>query len=220
VSIRVFCSYSHKDRELKKLLEEHISPLRRAGRIEITWSDDALTVGTEFDPVIREELEKANIILLLLSSSFFNSDYCWNIERRRAFERHDAGEARAVPVLLKPCHWKVPPIDKYTVVPRNLQAVSIWPNQDEAFAEVITEIDRVINEMEEHLSLTGATHVTTPSSTLKSVTTPGHDPVFHCVPVWGGPVSLRHDGIAELLPDIVLHFKGEPGERRMTDIWL
>src|SRR5713101_5925792 len=53
--IKVFCSYSHRDRDLKNLLEEHLSPLMRADRIRVFWSDDELAVGTEFLPEIMEE---------------------------------------------------------------------------------------------------------------------------------------------------------------------
>lgn len=221
--IRLFCSYSHNDIELRKQLDAHLSPLRRANRIEIVWSDDKLTAGTEFDPAIRAELEKADVSLLLLSSNFFNSDYCWNVERRRAFERHDAGEARAVPILAKPCHWQVPPIDKYTVVPRNLKPITSWPNPDEAWAEVIREIEDAIKEREEHNRLTQrptGQPLTHSGSEEQSPSTTRDDSVFYCVPVWDGPAPLRVEGITELIPDIVLQFRGEPVGRRMADIWL
>ena len=62
--------------------------------------------GDEFDLEISNQLESADIVLLLVSSDFLHSDYCYDIEMKRALERHAEGSARVIPVILRPCHWQ------------------------------------------------------------------------------------------------------------------
>ena len=95
--IRVFYSYSHTDEALREQLEDHLASLRRSGVIE-EWHDRKIGAGTEWEGQIDNNLEQADVILLLISSSFIASDYCIDKEMKRAIERHDAGDAR-VPVL-------------------------------------------------------------------------------------------------------------------------
>jgi hypothetical protein len=226
--VKVFCSYSRLDRDLKGELEEHLSPLVHSGRITAYWSDDRLTAGTEFDPVIRGELEAADLILVLLTASYYNSDYCRDVELRRALARHDEGRARIVLTLLRDMMWDVPPINKYSIIPRNRTAVTSSPNRDEAFAEIAREINRVIKEVEDHLALTeeppGALrrlprHVMAPVAPTPIADAP-EPSVFHCVPRLDDPAVLRSTGITELLPDLVLQFRGDPGERHFADLWV
>src|SRR5271157_4610770 len=91
--IRLFYSYSHQDEELRKELENHLSLLRREGLIS-AWHDRMIGAGDEWKGAIDKNLEGAHVILLLVSSSFLASAYCWDIETKRAIERHDRGAAR------------------------------------------------------------------------------------------------------------------------------
>ena len=97
--ISLFFSYSHRDESLRNELETHLSVLKRQGVIQ-TWHDRRITAGSEVDSSISENLENAQIILLLVSSYFLASDYCYDIEMSRAMEKHQEGSARVIPVLL------------------------------------------------------------------------------------------------------------------------
>src|SRR5213080_3948433 len=106
--VAVFFSYSHKDEDLRDQLETHLAMLKRQGVIS-AWHDRRLIAGSDIDTGITEELEGADIILLLVSPDFLASDYCYGVEMTRALERQAAGEARVIPVILRPCEWKQAP---------------------------------------------------------------------------------------------------------------
>lgn len=212
---KVFCSYSHRDRELKEALEKHFASLKLAGRISEFWSDDHITAGTMFDPRIRDQLDSSEIVLLLLSADYFSSNYCWNVEARAAMQRHETAKARVVPVLLRDVKWEVTSLKNYSVVPRNLKPVTLWLDLDQAFRQVVDEVDSVVDEILENPALSPA-HPTKPRQ-QQAVITPD---VFHCIPSFGDPVTVRAAGIAESLGDLVLKFHGDPGDRRLADIWL
>jgi hypothetical protein len=136
-------SYSHKDESLRDRLETHLSVLKRQGAIE-TWHDRRLVAGDEFHARIGEELEHADIIVLLVSPDFLDSNYCTDVEMFRAMERHDSGAARVIPVILRPCDWHSAPFGKLLAAPRDGKPIVSWPDLDEAFLDVVRTIRAAI----------------------------------------------------------------------------
>ena len=103
--MRAFISYSHNDKAALDRLHVHLKNLTREGRIE-TWYDRNILAGGELDAEIERELEASDLFLLLVSPDFIASDYCVEREMRRALERHAAGTARVVPIIVEECDWK------------------------------------------------------------------------------------------------------------------
>ncbi|HKN41945.1 MAG TPA: toll/interleukin-1 receptor domain-containing protein, partial [Sphingomicrobium sp.] len=58
-TIRVFVSYSHKDKELFDVLDEHLASLKREQLIE-AWTDRHIIPGDDWNAEIAHELEKAD----------------------------------------------------------------------------------------------------------------------------------------------------------------
>ena len=84
---------------------KHLSLLQRQGVIQ-TWHDRNINAGDDWKQQIDDNLNTATVILLLISADFLASDYCYEIEMQRALERHNAGEARVIPVILRPVDWR------------------------------------------------------------------------------------------------------------------
>lgn len=145
-SLLGFVSYSHKDEELKEQLLTHLAPLRRVGLID-AWHDRRISAGERFGNAISCELNRADIILLLVSSDFINSDYCYTIELQRAMERHQRGEAVVIPVILRPCSWHGTAFGSLLATPRDGKAVTSWANRDEAFHQVAEDVRNVANRL-------------------------------------------------------------------------
>lgn len=137
--ISLFFSYSHRDESLRDELEIHLAALKRQGVIQ-TWHDRRIGAGKDFNSEISEHLESAQIIILLISPYFMASDYCYDIEMIRALERHKAGEARVIPVILHPCDWHNLPFGQLVAVPKDGKPISKYPNQHDAFLEVTLAI--------------------------------------------------------------------------------
>jgi TIR domain len=135
VPISLFYSYSHKDEALREKLETHLSLLKNQGVIR-DWHDRRVEAGTEWDGIINENLDKAGMILLLVSANFLASRYCWDVEVARAMERHEAGTARVIPIILKPCDWRSAPFGKLAALPKDGKPLTTWKNRDEAFLDI------------------------------------------------------------------------------------
>lgn len=142
---KLFFSYSHADEQLRDTLEKHLSALKRQGLID-TWHDRRILAGDELDHAIEQSLEEADVILLLVSADFLASAYCYDVEMQRAVERHNAGEARVIPIILRPCDWQDAPFGKLLAAPKDGRPVTSWPDLDEAFLDVVRAIKAAIRE--------------------------------------------------------------------------
>lgn len=143
----VFFSYCHADEELRDQLEKQLAMLKRQGIIE-TWHDRRIIAGQELDKTISEHINSDDIILLLVSPDFIASEYCYETEMTRALERHDAGEAVVIPVILRACEWHYAPFGKLMATPRDGKPVKQWPDVDEAFLQVAQAIRAAANQRE------------------------------------------------------------------------
>jgi internalin A len=144
--MRLFYSYSHKDENLRNELDTHLKLLRRQGLIE-TWHDRKIEAGDEWKRKIDENLERADIILLLVSADFIASDYCWDKEMMRALQRHENGEAQVIPVIVRDVNWKRAPFAKLQALPKDGLAVTKWPDKDSAWRNVSEGIERIVEEI-------------------------------------------------------------------------
>jgi internalin A len=143
-AVRVFISYAHKDESLRAELDAHLKLMQRTRLIQ-KWDDRSLKPGEEWQQGIDENLERADIILLLVSADFLNSDFCWKEEMERALERQQAGEARVIPVIVRDCNWTQAKFAKLQALPRDGKAITLWPDRDSAWKNVAEGIQKDIS---------------------------------------------------------------------------
>lgn len=180
--VKIFFCYARKDKTLVDELKAHLRPLQREGLAEV-WYDGEINAGTEWETEIKKHLNTADIILLLVSPDFMNSDYCYSIEMKRALERRRRGEAEVIPVILRHVYWHGEPLGKLQALPTDGKPVTDpdWYNLDRAFYNVVTGIRRVVEDFTSHSFTTSlvitketpeevATHNTV-TSTLQQVYT-------------------------------------------------
>jgi hypothetical protein len=162
----VFFSYSHVDEALRDQVETQLALLKRQGVIE-TWHDRRIGAGEEFAGAIEQHVETDDIILLLVSADFIASDYCYDIEMKRAMERHAAGEAIVVPVILRACDWHGAPFGKLNATPPNGTPVTQYADRDQALLEVAKAVRGAVARL---------TPKTSPSVPTRSVVAEADEP--------------------------------------------
>ena len=134
-AIELFYSYAHEDEKLRDKLEKHLTLLEREGVIR-GWHDRKIGAGKEWQNEIDTHLDSSHIILLLVSPNFIASNYCWDVEVKRAMERHEIKEARVIPIILDYVDWESAPFAKLQALPKNAKPVKKWQNHDNAFLSV------------------------------------------------------------------------------------
>jgi len=145
-AIEIFFSYAHEDEALRNELEKHLRNMVREGEIT-AWFDRKITAGREWENEISMNLNSAQVILLLVSPDFMASDYCFDVEVQRAIERHEAGEARVIPIILRPVDWSGTSFSALEALPREKLPVTSWQNRDEAFLNIARGIREVVNDL-------------------------------------------------------------------------
>ena len=152
-TIEIFLCYARKDEALLKELEIHLGALRRQNFFDV-WHDREIMPGKETAREIDKHLNTAQIILLLVSHHFMNSDYCYLDQMQRAIERHECGEARVIPIILRPVYWERAPFAKLQPLPTDAEPAtsSCWHSLDEAFFNIAEGIRKAVEEMNTKLS--------------------------------------------------------------------
>jgi hypothetical protein len=96
--------------------------------------------GEEWRGAIDRHLEEADVILLLVSADFLASDYLYDVELRRALERHRTEQTKMISIILRPCDYANcdPQLRAAVdlVLPEGGRPVTSWRTHDEAFASV------------------------------------------------------------------------------------
>ena len=144
--LKVFLSYAHEDEAMKEQLDKNLIMLKRSNQIDV-WEDRKITAGMEWDQSITKALAEADIILLLISTDFNNSEYIWNKELKTALERHEKNEARVIPVILRTCDWSQSPYAKLLALPVGAKPISSFPDADVAYTDIAKGIRMVADYM-------------------------------------------------------------------------
>jgi WD40 repeat protein len=137
-SVTVFISYSHGDQLQMQGLRDHLTAMEVTGEAEI-WTDRQIGPGADWDAAIDERLERADVVLLLLSSDFIASAYCRR-EMERAMSRADRGDAVVMPILLRQCDWLALPVARYQALPGDGQTVAGARDLDEVRSAVAKNV--------------------------------------------------------------------------------
>lgn len=65
----------------------------------------------------------------------------------QALQRYNAEQSRVIPIILHPCDWKSAPFCNLLAVPRDGNPISKYPNQHDAFLEVVNAIKQAVKEI-------------------------------------------------------------------------
>jgi hypothetical protein len=134
--LSVFISYAHSDEGYLEKLKKHLSSLRRNGFIK-DWSDGCILPGDDWQKKIDSALKKADLVILLVSSDFLYSYYCYEKEFSVALELQKKGDLRIIPVILRDCQWRNTPFAAFNALPRRgAIPITLFSNEDTGFREV------------------------------------------------------------------------------------
>lgn len=137
----VFVSYAHEDEAHRETLRRHLAPLYKWSQRADVWHDGLLTSTSEWDAEIRASLEKADVVIFLISDYLLDSDYVRTVEAPRAFERQRDNECRVVSVLVSDVGLADTPFAARQYFPRGLAIQSRPENmRSTAWREVADEV--------------------------------------------------------------------------------
>lgn len=145
-SITVFISYAQEDEAYCLNLGKHLQAMQRQQLVQV-WHRRNISAGTDWTQQIDKYLDTADVILLLISSDFLASDYCYSIEMQRAMKRHETRKARVVPIILRHVDWRDVPFARLPALPTGGKPVTEWSTPDQAFLDVVEGVKRIVREL-------------------------------------------------------------------------
>jgi predicted ATPase len=147
---RIFVSYSREDGRWLDPGSPHglipwLARSLRRDHVE-TWYDRAgLAAGDEFQPRIEEEIDRADIAILLVSQAFLASEFIERVELPRIAARAAQGRLIAIPILVEPCTWQeVEFVRSRQMLPGKPTPLIDYTKDDSGWAHVRFEILREI----------------------------------------------------------------------------
>jgi hypothetical protein len=144
--VKIFCGHSPEDAGSLSDLEASLAVPKRAGLVEL-WSARHINPGEDVLFAVKRALGDADIILLLISASYLNSDASWQAEVRPAFERHARGQVRVIPIIIRSCSWRHAPFAALNPLPAGGKPVSEWPSRDQAWTSVAHGVMSVVEQI-------------------------------------------------------------------------
>ena len=137
--LTAFISYAHEDESARRRLERQLAPLQGEGLLE-EWHDRLIQPGVDWEGAIHNNLDSADVILLLVSPDFLSSDYCCGVETTRAMQKHEMTTARVIPIILRASQWQHTPIGKLQALPTGAVPVNEWSDIDAAYNDIANGI--------------------------------------------------------------------------------
>jgi O-acetyl-ADP-ribose deacetylase (regulator of RNase III) len=154
--VSLFISYAHEDAQFREKLSKHLSTLKELGLVQ-DWHDRLISPGTDWDTDINQALDKADILVLLVSSDFVSSGYIKSVELVRAFDRLEKGDVTVIPVLVRTVDLDGSPLSKLQQLPTGGRPIKLWSDEDEAYFDVVKGIKQaVLARRWSHKAPTGA----------------------------------------------------------------
>src|ERR1051326_7938086 len=141
--IKLFYCYAREDKALRDELEVHINSLKRQYSLR-NLHDRIILPGDEWEQIVEAQINSAHLILMLISPDFINSDYCYGKEMKLALKRHEEGNCRVIPIILRPTYLESAPFNKIQMLPTDTKPITRWADRDEAFQDVVKEISLLL----------------------------------------------------------------------------
>ena len=148
-AIKIFVSCAEEDTEFLHGLERQLSSLKREGQIQC-YNRYRLSPGIDWKQKAKEYLNAADIVLVLVSPFFTDSDYCYEEEAKVAMALYNSGRTRVIPVIVRPVEWEQLVFGGLASLPIG-EAVSMWSNKEEAFSNIVKGIKETVDELRSKL---------------------------------------------------------------------
>jgi len=114
----IFVSYSHADTKWLTELDPHLKGLQHYARVE-NFDDRRLLGGDAWDSEVKAALDRADIVVLLVTANFIGSEYIHRVELPTALRKRADGGCVVIPVLLETCFRKLLQIDDINYLPKD-----------------------------------------------------------------------------------------------------
>ncbi len=136
---QIMCIYATCDEPFYRELQTHLSLWEREGAIR--WLETQ--AGSDVEQAMQTHLGQADLILLLISPSFFAHDQGY-MGMKAALREQAKRSVPVVPVLARAFDWKESACGKLLALPENEVPIAEWSHPERAYENIRTGLARLI----------------------------------------------------------------------------
>jgi internalin A len=154
---KIFISYSKDDLPMVNQFIKHLAPLKRSGLVE-KWYCTELMAGSDWDATIQAHFDAADIVCFMVSHNFLATNYIYEYELKKAFERRAAEEKskhpqplKIVPIILEYCSWTGSGqynLAQYTALPYIAKPIADFKDQNMGWYVVVESLKYLIENFQ------------------------------------------------------------------------
>ena len=138
MAISIFLAYARKDELLVTKLENYLTRILQENNFSIHKCEIS-----QIDRGDDLSLSTADLILLLVSPDFLDSDYCYRSEMAQVMKRYERNEAQIIPIILRPVYWGRTPFSQLQALPENTKPITLSDDQEATFGEIALAISTI-----------------------------------------------------------------------------
>lgn len=139
--IKIYISFAVEDDIYCKELEKHLLLSELVMEIEL-WHVGKIQAGEFIESIAEKKLSASDLILLLISVDYINTDRCYRVELNRAMERYASGTVDVIPVILRHGNYSGAAFAELCSFPHHPDPVASWPDRDEVWTLLAQEVLR------------------------------------------------------------------------------
>lgn len=136
--LRIVFSYAHEDHAFAQELHKALAGLQRTGAIEI-WHDEDISPGTQWSNEIDAQIDRADVIIFLVSHNCCASEFVMEVELVRA----ERAGLKIIPLVVTDVDYDGTPFEPYEgllKVEKSFVPISHWDRPDTAYSQVAKAI--------------------------------------------------------------------------------
>jgi len=148
---KIFISYSKKDIAMVNTFQDHLSALKRDGKVG-TWYCTELVAGDDWSKEIEQHFKESDIVCFMISPNFMKTDYIFDHEIPAAFNQGK----KIIPIILDFCNWQVEKdgfnLSKVSGLPYTAKPIKDFKNENMAWFAVVECIRLLIEDSSKDLN--------------------------------------------------------------------
>ncbi len=141
--IKIYLAYDPKDIDMKNRLGTELKNLQKRYPITVWSKDDILGGQPEKDEITRR-LNIADMVLLLISSTFLASEDYSALESSQALVNHNEGKTSVVPIIISSTNYEGTSFEHLQFLPKDGRTIKQWPDKEEAFLSIGKDLEAII----------------------------------------------------------------------------
>jgi formylglycine-generating enzyme required for sulfatase activity len=171
--MKVFISYSRKDKKWLERLRPHLKQLELEGKIEV-WTDNKISIGDNWQDKISEALETSSSAILLVSQHFLASEFIANNELPPILNASQRKGNLIIPIIVNFCRFEKSPLSQFQTANNPRKPLNTLQNfeQNKIFNNVVDRLEKEADRLEKDPYTGGSEEVLTKKKSHTSILLP------------------------------------------------